>query len=98
MRPPTPPAQLDAVVAIVRRHPGGIAVDKIHQSLKPLPPRRSLQRWIALLVQQGRMVPVGAGRGRRYVVGDRVLPSSADGNHRRTTVSTLPREPTSAFV
>ena len=100
MPPPIPSEQLDAVVAIVRRHPDGVAVDMIHQSLKPLPPRRSLQRWIALLVQQGRIAPIGAGRGRRYRIADKILPILADGKHRRASApaGALPRESTPAFV
>jgi hypothetical protein len=35
-----------------------------------MPPRRSLQRWIARLVADGRIVAVGAGRGRRYRIPD----------------------------
>ncbi|MBI5767701.1 MAG: Fic family protein [Verrucomicrobia bacterium] len=70
MPAPIPTAQLDAVLALLRRHPEGASVDAIHRSLKPIPPRRSLQRWIALLVQQGRIAPVGAGRGRRYHIAD----------------------------
>ncbi len=66
MQLPIPTAQLDAITGILRRHPEGAAVDAIHQSLTPLPPRRSLQRWLALLVHQGRIVPIGAGRGRHY--------------------------------
>jgi hypothetical protein len=70
MPQPIPHAQLDAVVGVLRRQPEGAAVDAIQQALKPLPPRRSLQRWLALLVAQRRIVPVGEGRGRRYRVAD----------------------------
>lgn len=73
---PLPSAQLDTVVAVLRRQPEGAAVDAIHQSLKPLPPRRSVQRWLALLVEQGRILPVGEGRGRRYLVADTPSPAS----------------------
>jgi fido (protein-threonine AMPylation protein) len=74
MPQPIPSQQLDAVVGILRRHPEGAAVDAIHQALKPLPPRRSLQRWIALLVEQGRIKPFGAGRGRHYRVAEAMPP------------------------
>ena len=66
MPSPIPTEQLDAVLALLRRYPEGASVDAIHRSLKPVPPRRSLQRWIALLVQQQRLTPISAGRGRRY--------------------------------
>jgi hypothetical protein len=75
---PLPSAQLDAVVSLLRRQPEGAAVDAIHQSLRPLPPRRSVQRWLALLVEQGRIVPVGEGRGRRYLVADDPLPAATE--------------------
>lgn len=71
-----PSAQLEAIVNVVRREPAGLAVDTIHQSLKPLPPRRSVQRWLALLVGQGRLVPIGAGRGRRYRVAAPAAPGT----------------------
>jgi hypothetical protein len=78
MPPPFPSEQLDAVVEIVRRHSEGAAVDTIHQSLATPAPRRSLQRWLARLVHEGRLVPVGAGRGRRYqaVAQDRNYPTA----------------------
>ncbi len=97
---PIPSEQLDAAVGIIRSHPAGAAVDTIHQSLKPIPPRRSLQRWIARLVQQGRIAPIGAGRGRRYRVADDALPKSTDRNRYRAFASTgtPPREATSGFV
>lgn len=37
-------------------------------ALYPKFPRRSVQRWLAQLVDEGRIVPVGEGRGRRYLV------------------------------
>jgi hypothetical protein len=70
MPQPIPSAQLDAVVGILRRQPDGAAVDAIQRALKPLPPRRSVQRWLALLVAQGRITPVGEGRGRHYQASD----------------------------
>ena len=52
MPPSLPSTQLDALVSFLSRQPSGAAVDAIHQSLNPLPPRRSVQRWLALLVAQ----------------------------------------------
>lgn len=75
---PIPSHQLDAVVDIVRRHPDGVAVDGILRALKPLPPRRSLQRWLARLVDEGRIIPAGAGRGRRYRPPDYSAPPPAE--------------------
>lgn len=78
MPQPSPTKQLDAVLGILRRHPEGAAVDAIRQALKPLPPRRSLQRWLAWLVEQGRIEPVGAGRGRHYRVAEAMRPVAHD--------------------
>ncbi len=90
MPPSLPSTQLDALVSFLSRQPSGAAVDAIHQSLKPLPPRRSVQRWLALLVAQGRIVPVGEGRGRRYLVAAMPLPAAPAAE--RWAVAELPAE------
>ena len=90
MPPSLPSTQLDALVSFLSRQPSGAAVDAIHQSLKPLPPRRSVQRWLALLVAQGRIVPVGEGRGRRYLVAAMPVPAAPAAE--RWAVAELPAE------
>ena len=90
MPPSLPSTQLDALVSFLSRQPSGAAVAAIHQSLKPLPPRRSVQRWLALLVAQGHIVPVGEGRGRRYLAAAMPLPAAPAAE--RWAVAELPAE------
>lgn len=62
----TPQNQLDAVLATVARFPTGAALEDVRHSLPLELPRRTLQRRLALLVAQNRLIPEGQGRGRRY--------------------------------
>ncbi|MDO8543394.1 MAG: Fic family protein [Opitutaceae bacterium] len=66
MRQPISDEQLDTVLRAVRRHPGGASIDDILAAVRPVVPRRTLQRWLAVLVGQRRIVPEGATRSRRY--------------------------------
>jgi len=66
-------AELDAICEAVARSPDGVSVEDIRAALEIELPRRTLQRRLALLAEQGRLVSEGAGRGCRYR-----LPTSAD--------------------
>ncbi|MCU7815370.1 MAG: Fic family protein [Candidatus Thiodiazotropha sp. (ex Rostrolucina anterorostrata)] len=61
-----PEQELDAIVAIVADHPGGVQVKTIRDGLAFDLPPRMLQRRLALLVEQKRLTIDGRGRGRRY--------------------------------
>jgi len=61
-----PEPELEAIVAIVAAHPGGVRVGAIREGLPRELPPRTLQRRLALLVQQQRIVSEGRGKGRRY--------------------------------
>lgn len=61
-----PEQELEAIVAIVADHPGGVQVKTIRDGLKFDLPPRMLQRRLALLVEQKRLTIDGSGRGRRY--------------------------------
>ena len=100
MPPSFPSTQLDALVSFLSRQPSGAAVDAIHLSLKPLPPRRSVQRWLALLVASGRIVPVGEGRGRRYLVAeyDRIRLSPAARQTQKLVMLPLTRRKPVGYV
>ena len=86
MRQPISDQQLDTVLRAVRRHPAGASIDNILAAVRPVVPRRTLQRWLAVLVGQGRIVAEGATRNRRYRAAEAVpaLPSGhgvrADGS------------------
>lgn len=61
-----PEQELEAIVAIMAAHPDGVQVQTIRDGLKFDLPPRMLQRRLALLVEQKRVVAEGQGRGRRY--------------------------------
>jgi hypothetical protein len=61
------PSELERIVRLVARFPGGLGVDGLAQALGAGVARRTLQRRLALLVEQKRIVCAGAGRGLRYL-------------------------------
>lgn len=61
-----PERELDAIVEIVTAHPDGVQVRTIREGLAFELPPRMLQRRLALLVDQKRLVAEGRGKGRRY--------------------------------
>lgn len=61
-----PEQELEAIVAIVTAHPEGVQVETIREGLVFDLPPRMLQRRLALLVEQRRLIAEGTGRGRRY--------------------------------
>lgn len=61
-----PQSELDAICQAVAGFPGGASVEDIRGILADDLPRRTLQRRLALLVEQHRLVSEGAGRGCRY--------------------------------
>ena len=63
---PIPNHQLQAVQRAVGRFPDGASLSGLLGAMAPKPPRRSLQRWIAILVAEGRLLQEGAGRTVRY--------------------------------
>ncbi len=61
-----PEQELDAIVEIVAAHPEGVQVKAIREGLVFDLPPRMLQRRLALLVEQKRLIAEGRGRGRSY--------------------------------
>jgi len=57
---------LAAIEQIVRAHPEGVSVAEITEALKPPVPRRTLQYRLKSLVDAGRIVAEGEGRGTKY--------------------------------
>lgn len=77
-----PNQELDAIVRIVVTHPDGVAAKTIRNELAFEVPTRMLQRRLALLVEQKRLIAEGSGKGRRYrppatvtVTADAVIPA-----------------------
>ncbi len=61
-----PEQELEAIVAIVADHPDSVPVKTIRDGLEFDLPPRMLQRRLALLVKQKRLIVEGRGRGSRY--------------------------------
>lgn len=61
-----PEQELDAILAVVATHPEGVPVGTIREGLPYELPPRMLQRRLALLVEQKRLIAEGRGKGRRY--------------------------------
>ena len=59
-------SELAAIVAIVAARPDGVQVGLIREGITFSLPPRMLQRRLALLVEQKRLVAEGIGKGRRY--------------------------------
>lgn len=71
----TPDVRL-TIVATLTQSPDGLGIDAL-QAAFPQVPRRSLQRWLASLVEEGRVVAAGNARARRYhAAPDVVLPTA----------------------
>lgn len=58
--------ELDAVLAAVARFPEGASLQQVGEALEIELARRTLQRRLALLVEQGQLIVKGSRRGRRY--------------------------------
>lgn len=61
-----PAAEAAAILALLARHPAGLRIDALLESLSPAPARRTLQRRLQALVQAQLLLADGAGPGRRY--------------------------------
>jgi len=61
-----PEQELEAIVAIIAEHPEGALVKAIREGLEFNLPPRTLQRRLALLINQKRLIVDGRGRGSRY--------------------------------
>jgi Fic family protein len=61
-----PEDELQAIIKVVAAQPGAVPVQIIREGLDFELPTRMLQRRLALLVEQNRLIAEGSGRGRRY--------------------------------
>src|SRR3546814_17842403 len=62
---PKPTLSLEAIAQAVAATPGGMGIEAL-QDVFPQVPRRNLQRWLARLVEDGRLIAEGNARARRY--------------------------------
>ena len=58
--------ELDAIAAVVARHPNGVAAEGVRDGLSFELAPRTMQRRLNLLEQVGRIRSVGTGKGKRY--------------------------------
>ena len=63
-----PERELDAILTVVAAHPEGVRIGAIREELPYELPPRTLQRRLALLVEQDRLIADGRGKGRHYRV------------------------------
>ena len=56
---------LEAIVAVVAAAPEGLGIEALQVQFREVP-RRSLQRWLATLVDDGHLMTEGSARARRY--------------------------------
>ncbi|OGA47662.1 MAG: cell filamentation protein Fic [Betaproteobacteria bacterium RIFCSPLOWO2_12_FULL_62_58] len=63
-----PPRELDAVLRAVAGFPEGVSIEDVKSTLGIELPRRTLQRRLAQLVEQKRLIVTGRGRGSRYTI------------------------------
>jgi Fic family protein len=95
-----PDAELDAIVAAAAKNTEGTTMDDIAKALPHPPPRRTLQRRLALLVEQKRLIPEGKARATRYRISvpaavpetaparsDASIPVSPEGNAIRRLIT-----------
>lgn len=60
------PRLLAALTPLLEAQPRGLGIEALRAALHPAPARRTLQRWLAALVQAGVLVTVGEARSLRY--------------------------------
>ena len=64
-----PDQEFQQIIDLIALYPNGVGVDELAQKLGARVPRRTLQRRLAALVKQERILPDRAGRALRYRVG-----------------------------
>lgn len=96
MPKPTLPQELDHLVELISLHDNGIGMDALLQAISDQIPRRTLQRRLALLIDQGRIQSSGGSRALRYMR-RQIVPEAPNGNQVTTadTVSSEMYVPTS---
>lgn len=73
----TPQFELDRLVELISEHHEGIGIEALLQILGDSLQRRTLQRRLALLVEQGRIQMLGEARSVRYLPPSRVIDASS---------------------
>ena len=72
----TPQAELNRLFELISAHQDGIGIDALLQALGGSLQRRSLQRRLALLIEQGQVQMFGVSRAVRYRRAPRIITAS----------------------
>jgi hypothetical protein len=67
------PQELDRIFGLVSQHPDGIGVEALAKILDDEVSRRTLQRRLAMLIEQKRIVSQGSGRSLRYRLAPKII-------------------------
>ena len=70
------PQELDQLVELISLHHEGVGIDALLQATGDNMPRRTLQRRLALLIEQGRIQTSGESRALRYLRTPRIVEAS----------------------
>lgn len=69
MAKPSPTREYEALLNAIGQFQDGAGIEQIEAALESRPSRRSLQRWLTDLIDQGRLRKEGQGRATRYLRG-----------------------------
>ena len=72
-----PESALEALLQVIAQFPEGASVEEIAQADPTRLPRRTLQRWLALLVEQHRLSAEGITKNRRYRIAATLAPTES---------------------
>lgn len=75
MARPLPRYHIDLLLRQVQRHPEGAGIEMLEAALPPTANRRTLQRWLGLLIAEGCIVREGRARAVRYRAVGAVAPT-----------------------
>ncbi len=56
------------LLELIGRFPQGTSLEEVMLGLNPAIPRRTLQRWLSVLIKKEELVAIGKGRARQYVL------------------------------
>ena len=89
--------ELDQLVALISSHHQGVGIDALLQAIGDTMPRRTLQRRLALLVEQGRIQTSGESRALRYILAPKIIKVSVqehvDAKNQASSEAYIPTPP-----
>ena len=89
--------ELDQLVELISSHHEGVGIDALLQAIGDTMPRRTLQRRLALLVEQGRIQTSGESRALRYILAPKIIKVSfqehVDAKNQASSEAYIPTSP-----